>query len=385
MPRLQLIPILLLPLLAACSTAEQRARDAEIQYLTAACQAQLNEIHAEGSFPGATVCLVLADGRMISLATGVTEEGGRPVTPADRMLVGSTGKTWVAAIVHRLAEQGALSYDDRAAKWFENEEWYLRIPNAEQVTLRQLLRHQSGLERYEMKPAFWQELMLDPQRIWQPQELLAFVFDDTPMFAAGEGWAYADTNYILLGMIIERETGQSFYELARTWINEEYDLNDTIPSDSLHLPGVVQGTVKLGRQLGVGPFAQQNDSFTYNVQFEWCGGGFASTAQDLAHWARVYASGKMFSQATRTQMFDAALARELGPESRYGLGVMMSPTRLGTFQGHDGFMPGYLTAMGYFPEHGIAAAIQVNTDDGRAVGMPLHEVLVRLAETTGIK
>lgn len=377
---LQLIPVLLLPSLLACSSMEQRARDAQLEALTAACQAQLEQIHDEGGFPGATLSLVLADGRTISLAVGVTEEGGRPLTPKDRMLVGSTGKTWVAAIVHKLVEQGKLNYDDLAVKWFENDEWFLRIPNAPQVTLRQLLRHQSGLERYEMKPEFWQELMLDPQRIWEPQELLAFVFDDTPMFAPGQGWAYADTNYILLGMIIERVTGRSFYELASSWINTPLSLNDTIPSDQLHLPGVVQGTVMMGRQLGVGPFAQQNDLFTYNVQFEWCGGGFASTASDLAWWARQYGSGDWFEPQTRSAMLDAAPARELGPGSSYGLGVMISETRLGPFQGHDGFMPGYLTAMGYFPEHGVAAAIQVNTDDGRSVGMPLHEVLVRLTE-----
>ncbi len=388
---LKLTPILLLLFLAACSPTEQwatqgkryeaqRAIELELEAIVAECQAELEAIHAAGSFPGATATLLLDDGRLIQLAVGNTEADGRQLTVDDRMLVGSVGKVWVAAIMHKLVEQGMVSYDDLAADWFENDSWYSRIPNSAEVTVRQLLRHQSGLERYEFKPEFWEELMLDPERTWSPTELLEFVFDDEPMFPAGQGWAYADTNYIMLGMIIERATGRRFYDLADEWVNEPNLLTDTIPSTSLILPGVVQGTVVVGRQLGVGPFTQEDGKFTFNVQFEWCGGGFASTSTDLARLAMAYLSGDFLSAETRTAMLDAVPAPPLGPGSKYGLGVIITETPIGQLQGHDGFMPGYLTTMGYFPDHGVAAAIQVNTDDGRAVGMPLPAVLVRLVE-----
>lgn len=391
MPRLIFLPLFPLLLLAACSSAEQRAlqtaenqlavaHQAELLALTAACQAELEAIHAAGSFPGATATLILEDGSLIQLAVGHTDEGGRALTANDRMLVGSVGKVWVSSIVHKLVEQGALDYDARAAEWFQDDDWYLRIPNAADVTIRQLLQHQSGLERYEMKPEFWAELMQDSERIWTPRELLEFVFDDTPMFAPGEGWAYADTNYILLGMILERATGQRFYDLAQEWVNQPNGLTDTIPSDRQRLPGLVQGTVVMGRQLGVGPKTLQDGVFTYNVQFEWCGGGFASTATDLARLARGYVSGDFLRSETRQAMLNGVPARGLGPATQYGLGVIMTETPLGPLQGHDGFMPGYLTTMGYFPEQGVAAAIQINTDDGRSVRMPLHTVLVRLIE-----
>jgi D-alanyl-D-alanine carboxypeptidase len=393
MHRLNFLPLLTLILLGACSSAEQRthqaeqealaaSHEAELAALTAACQAELEAIHEAGSFPGATATLMLEDGSLIQLAVGNTEEEGRPLTVEDRMLVGSVGKVWVSSIVHKLVEQGTLQYDSRAADWFPNDAWYLRIPNAADVTIRQLLQHQSGLERYEMKPEFWAELMKDSERVWTPRELLEFVFDDTPMFPPGEGWAYADTNYILLGMILERATGERFYDLAEEWVNQPNGLTNTIPSDHQRLPGLVQGTVKMGRQLGVGPKTLEDGVFTYNVQFEWCGGGFASTATDLARLARAYVSGDFLSSATHEEMLNGVPARELGRGVQYGLGVIITETPLGAFQGHDGFMPGYLTSMGYFPEHGIAAAIQVNTDDGRSLRMPLHAVLVRLTEQT---
>lgn len=371
---------LLAILVPGCSASGPPDPDPRLEALSASCLAELEAIHAAGSFPGATAALVLPDGGVLRLSVGATEDQGRPLVPDDRMLVGSAGKTWVAGIVHLLVAKRAFDYDDQAAGWFAEDEWYARVPNADSVTIRQLLRHQSGLQRYEFKPEFWQQLMLDADRIWRPEELLAFVLDDEPMFPAGQGWAYADTNYILLGMIIERETGRRFYELAEEWIDRPHGLLDTIPSDRRRLPGLVQGTVVLGRQLGVGPLTLADGALTYNVQFEWCGGGFASTSTDLASWARVLYSERLLGADGLAAMLDVVPARELGPGKSYGLGVTLTETRLGPLRGHDGFMPGYLTAMGYFPESGIAAAVQVNTDDGRAVGMPMHEVLVRLAE-----
>lgn len=362
-----------LPLWIACASPE-------LQTVTAACQAELDAIHEAGSFPGATATLILADGRAVQLAAGHTEPQGRPLTPLDRMLVGSTGKTYVAALVHQFVEEGRLGYDDLVSGWFNKADWYAAIPNAETLTVRHLLRHQSGLERYEFKPAFWEAVVADPDRHWQPAELLAYVVGDEPMFPAGQGWAYADTNYIFLGLILEAIAERPFYDLVRERLLVPHGLRDTVPSDRTRIPGMVQGEVKMGQQLGVGPWTLEEGVFTYNVQFEWCGGGFASTSTDLARWARVMFDGRLFSAETSAALLDAVPARELGPGRSYGLGVIVTSTDLGPLQGHDGFMPGYLTCMGYFPELGVAAAVQVNTDNGRGVGMPLHLVLVRLVE-----
>ena len=78
-------------------------------------------------------------------------------------------------------------------------------------------------------------------------------------------------------------------------------------------------------------------------------------------------------------MFDGVAAR-LGPEAKYGLGVIIRPTPRGVSYGHSGFFPGYLTEMAYFPELKVALAVQVNTSVGGAVGKPLFRVLLDLAE-----
>ena len=348
------------------------------QSRTERLQAELDAIASEGSFPGATVSLILPDGEEIHLAVGVTEAGGRPLTPDDRMLAGSVGKTWVSALAMQLIEEGALALDDQVAPWFGGEAWFEQVPNGAELTVSHLLRHQSGMERYEFKPAFWSTLAAEPDRHWKPEELLAFVACDEPMFPAGKGWAYADTNYILMGLLMERVTGQPYYRMVQLRFLEPLGLRDTLPSDHRKVPGVVQGQVLIGQGLGVGPQSRTEDRFSYNVQFEWCGGGFASTARDLARWAYHLYRPQLLGEEGLDRLLQAVDAPALGPGRRYGHGVILTPTSLGVLIGHGGFMPGYRTAMGYFPEQGVAAAIQVNCDDERRVGMPLTEVLVRL-------
>ena len=118
--------------------------------------------------------------------------------------------------------------------------------------------------------------------------------------------------------------------------------------------------------------------FCYNPQFEWCGGGYASTALDLARWARLLYRGEAFDGAYLETMLDSVPAN-LGPGVEYGLGVMIAETALGPRYGHDGFMTGYLATMGYYVDAGVSVAVMLNTDDASVVGMPLTRLGEQLA------
>jgi D-alanyl-D-alanine carboxypeptidase len=120
--------------------------------------------------------------------------------------------------------------------------------------------------------------------------------------------------------------------------------------------------------------------FTINPQFEWTGGGFASTAQDLARWAKMMYEGRAYSPDLLPQVLDGVSAPMLGRETKYGLGVIVRKTSAGTSYGHSGFFPGYMTDMMYFPDSKIAIAVQVNTSVGRDLGKPLSRVLVEMME-----
>ncbi|MBE3072591.1 MAG: beta-lactamase family protein, partial [Acidobacteria bacterium] len=176
-------------------------------------QAALDALHAAGQFPGATAGVVLADGTSFGLATGFSDPVAKtPMSPGDRMLMGSAGKTYAAAVALQLVQERRLSLADRIERWFATAEWFPRLPNARDITVRMLMNHTSGLVPYEFNEQFTADLTKQPDRIWRPEELLTYVLDTTPPFAAGQGWQYSDTNYIVLGMILERVTGAPYYQ-----------------------------------------------------------------------------------------------------------------------------------------------------------------------------
>ncbi|KPK01149.1 MAG: hypothetical protein AMS20_14185 [Gemmatimonas sp. SG8_28] len=118
--------------------------------------------------------------------------------------------------------------------------------------------------------------------------------------------------------------------------------------------------------------------FAFNPQFEWTGGGIASTAEDLARWGKALYEGRAFDATLLPVMLDGVPAR-LGPNTRYGLGVIIRATPLGESWGHSGFFPGYLTELAYFPEHRVAVAVQVNSSDFGALRMSPAAMLLELA------
>jgi D-alanyl-D-alanine carboxypeptidase len=117
-----------------------------------------------------------------------------------------------------------------------------------------------------------------------------------------------------------------------------------------------------------------------NPQFEWTGGGIASTPSDLARWAKLLYEAGAFDDELLEQMLEGVSAPMLGREAKYGLGVIVRPTALGTSYGHSGFFPGYMTEVMYWPEHRIAVAVQVNTSEAGKIRPPLARWCVLLAE-----
>ena len=349
--------------------------------LKTALQLKLDEWHKAGSFPGATFGVVLANGESFGLSVGVSDrETKKAMTPNDRMLAGSVGKTFAAATALQLIKEGKIGLDDKIEKYLGREPWFSRLPNAKDITVRQLMNHTSGLVRYEFKERFTKDLTANPEKVWKPAELVAYLLDEKPPFEAGKSWDYSDTNYIVLGMIIEKVTGRKFYDEANRRVLKRLKLTNTIPQDGPRLKGVVQGYAGPNNAFGGTDAMIVNGKFAINPQFEWTGGGYASTAQDLARWAKMIYEGKAFSPDLLPQVLDGVSAPMLGRETKYGLGVIIRKTTAGTSYGHSGFFPGYLTDMMYFPEHKVAVAVQVNTSVGRSVAKPLGRVLVEMME-----
>ncbi len=327
--------------------------------------AKLDSLQRAGKFPGATLGIVLKDGTEIALAVGWADTENRiSMKPQDRMFSGSAGKTFVAALALQLVQEGKLDLEEKVNTYLGQEPWYSRLPNHKDLTVRMILQHTGGLPRYVFKGVFVDQLLESPDKIWKPEELLSFVFDDTPEHLAGKGWSYSDTDYIVLGMIIEKITKDTFYSELDRRILKPFGFKNTTPSNSRRLKGLVTGYTgdksppfKFPGKLPV------NGLYPVNPQFEWCGGGLITTSLDMARWAKLLYEGRVFAENLLEEMLKPVDFRTgLPAEQGYGLGAMIFNRPFGLIYGHGGFFPGYETQMSYFPKWKIAVTLQVNAD-----------------------
>lgn len=342
-------------------------------------QAELDAWHKGAKFAGATVGVTFADGRSFGLSTGYSDRVKKtPMRPSDLMPAGSVGKTYAAAVALQLVGEGKIGLDEPVSKYLGREEWFERLPNAREMTVRQLMNHTSGLVRYEFNPEFIKDLLADPYKVWRPEEQVAYLFGSKAPFEAGKGWEYSDTNYIVLGMIIEKVTGKSYYELAEERLLEPLKLNRTKPQTGPSIKGMVQGYAGERNPFGGTDEMLREGRMVFNPAFEWTGGGMVSNGRDLARWAHALYRGRAFDKSLMTPMLEGVPAPMLGKDVRYGLGVIIRPTPQGTTWGHSGFFPGYFTDMMYFPETGTAVAVQVNSSVPPDIGRPLGRLLPAL-------
>lgn len=356
--------------------AEDPARHRELR---AALQRALAERSGE-RVPGAQLAVALADGTLLEIAHGLADRDARtPMTTDARMLAGSTGKTFFAALALQLAGEARIDLDAPLAKWLGGEPWWRDLPNGEAITLRHLMQHRSGLPRYEFAPAFARALRERPDHRFTPTEEIAFVFDAEPRFRPGEGFEYADTNYVLLGMALEQATGTDCYAAIERRFLRPLALGGTVPSVGRAIPGLTNGYAGEGNPFGGRDAMLDGGRLPFDVGFEGAGGGFATTAGDLARWAQALYCGPLLGERELTAMLDARPA-PLGRDARYGLGAIVQPTRLGTAVGHRGFFPGWLSEMRCFRERGIAVAILVNGSADLRVARELPEWATDLAE-----
>jgi D-alanyl-D-alanine carboxypeptidase len=350
-------------------------------------QLLVDSLRVAGNYPGLSVAIV-SDKDRIALTSGFNDvEKKTPLKSTDMLLQGSVGKTYAAAIGMRLLHKGAFNLNDKVSKYLGDYAWYARVPNTADITIRMLMNHTSGVMRYEFKPAFMQHLTANPDKVWTPQELISYVLDEKPAFEAGKGWEYSDTNYILLAMIIEKVTGKKYYELLTNDILKPFKLSHTLPSTSRKLEGLAQGYAGEANEFGGKNKVIGDDGlFIINPQFEWTGGGVYSTTLDLAIWGKLLYEGKVFDKSLLPVMLDGVPAK-LGPDSKYGLGVILRPSPFGSTYGHSGFFPGYLTELVYFPELRVCIAVQCNTSDVKNIQFrPLKGVveIARVVKEYGV-
>ncbi|WFE75198.1 serine hydrolase [Roseinatronobacter sp. S2] len=350
-------------------------------------QGVLDALRAEHGFPGASVAWTGPDGAVHVRTTGFADpEAALPMTAETRMLAASIGKSYVAATALALEADGQLDLDAPVSDLLGERAWFARLPNHDRLTLRHLLNHSGGLPDHVELPAF-QGLFLsrgpdDPVPV--PEDLIGLILDAPPLFPAGAGWAYSDTGYLLAGLVIEAAAGQPWGEVVRDRFLLPLGLTDTEPSDQRVLDRLATGFTSMA-----GPVMRTLDPegrLIFHPGIEGAGGGFVTTATDLALWGRLLLSGR----AMETEYLDAMLQGiDTGAPGRsYGLGVGIDRTGAEEVRGHGGWIPGYVGSLRYYPARDVAIAIQINSDVGMlgeqgavdGIERAIHEEILKIVE-----
>jgi D-alanyl-D-alanine carboxypeptidase len=343
---------------------------ADNQGLSDQVQSALDEFRQRYGFPGATVAYVLKDGTTQSVATGWADRTRKlPMKPDSRMLSASIGKSITALVTLRLVQQESLRIDDKVSRWLGKRTWFHRLPNHDDITIQHLLHHSAGIADHVHTEQFAKAMASRWQakdNPFTPEQLVDFVLDKPALFPAGEGWAYTDTGYILLGMVIETASGKTFYELAQDELIEPLALTHTSPANQRSLPGLATGYLSPDTPFGIPDITTSEPGvLLWNPSFEWTGGGWISTSSDLARWGKLVFEDRALPDSYLDALLKSVAISSDSPEYRYGAGVgIYTEGPHGVVYGHGGWIPGYSSSLRYYADHDVAIAFQINTDIG---------------------
>jgi D-alanyl-D-alanine carboxypeptidase len=300
--------------------------------------------HYNADRPGATV-IVTRDGKTIlRKAYGLSNvENKTALRPDTLMLIGSISKQFTAVAILQLIEAGKLSLDDDIHSLLP------QLPNkGQKISIAQLLSHTSGVRNFFALPGFGE---LVTKQVTVPQ-VFDFFKNDTLESPPGERFAYSNTGYFLLGLVIEKVSGMSYANYMQ---------------QNIFKPLQMQHTAYEGQQAkqlmhSQGYFAENatpKQVEPLSIDIAYAAGGLVSTVDDLARWDRAVSEQKLISPAAWNQAFKPYKLNN-GSESTYGFGWMTLTVRGAPAYGHDGIIPGYNAFALRIPKHKVYVAVLSN-------------------------
>lgn len=286
-----------------------------------------------------------------------------PLKPCNITRVGSTVKTFTAVAILLLQEDGGLALDDPITKYLSSHQ-IRGLKNAKQSTIRQLLNHTSGIFNYIQSAQFQTTSLNDLTRVWQPDELLEYARDKDPYFEIGTDALYSNTNYILLGWIIEKVTGKPFYQVFEERIFIPLGLNFTRFAAEDPIPeGIIQGYVDFYSNLNI-----INSTEYSGWDYFSADGGLISNSNDLNIFLHALFNNEFLQPESLDEMIQWIEPKEQasdGFKTYYGLGIFRIETEYGPAYIHSGDAIGYFASMVHFPNQNVTITWAVNGNYGK--------------------
>jgi D-alanyl-D-alanine carboxypeptidase len=343
MNRIRITAVALAALVAAaCGSPKPKAHDTTIPF-DATLAAQIDAAVA-ASFPaanvlGASVAVLREDGSVHAVGIGVgVAETGRAVESTDTFRIGSITKTFVASMILQLVDEGVLSLDDTLDRWVPG------FALGDAVTLRRLITHTSGVFNYTDDPTF---LILGATPA-TPQEVIRWALGHGQVFESGTQYEYSNTNFFLLGLVVEAATGKPLQTALQERIlgplkfTDVWLEGDKIPSAT----GFLEKTV----------------APAFAISWAWAAGGMDATPTSLCRWAHALYGGG--GQVLPPNVVDQMVTANVLPDGRrtsYGWGAQLFTRGKRPVVGHTGSTMGFRGEV--FLDRATGDCVTVLTDD----------------------
>jgi D-alanyl-D-alanine carboxypeptidase len=270
----------------------------------------------------------------------------------------------------QLAEEGKLSIDDPLADWLPD------YPRATQITLRHLLSHTSGVFNHFEHSSYNKRVFgSGAGHAWTSDEILT-EFARAPYFAPGNGFHYSNTGFVLLGLVIEAETGKSLGQVLRQRFFKPLGLKRTyLQSATLPPAGSAHGYL-----LKSGEWREWSDETGYRPTISaatvaWAAGDLVSSARDVAKWCAALYGGNVLNGTSRSEMIETDYSNYAN--GGYGLGTRTRTSNGQPALGHTGSLRGFSAAMWHFPESDLTVVVMGNL--GRIQVNPIADALAAAA------
>ncbi|WP_320169891.1 serine hydrolase domain-containing protein [Maridesulfovibrio sp.] len=285
----------------------------------------------ELKIPGAVMCVETPEGEKWTMSTGVGVINPRmPVSAGHRFRIGSITKTFVASLVLMLVSEGKVELDARVHSILPD-----MIAEDNPVTIRHLLQMRSNLGNFADNRAFLAEFRTTPRKKWTPEGLLEF--RRCPCGPSGTIFEYSNSNYVLLGLILERLTGDTFENQVQKRILGPLKFRST------SFPTCTRMRSPYARGYDYNPETGRvkDLSRVINPSWAWCSGNGVSTARDIMVWLKSYLNGYGIDEDILHEQFCFKPAMLYGVS--YGLGLMNKADAIG----HNGDFAGIYTSLAF--------------------------------------
>ncbi|HLA06704.1 MAG TPA: serine hydrolase domain-containing protein [Anaerolineales bacterium] len=317
--------------------------------LESALDADVNRL----GVPGFQVSLQTADGQTWYGVSGTVDPQRRvPLRRDHLMRIGSVTKTFVAVVILQLVEEDRLSLDDKLARWFP------QFPDADRITIRDLLTHRSGIFNFLESPKVLASLFFS-HYTWEAQALIDIAAESKSVYAPGETYYYSNTNYVLLGLIAEQVTGEDSAALIRERISTPLGLHDTYLVPNENAPEALVSGYDRDLIPLPGLFENTPDNISISTA-AYTSGAMISTAEDLRIFYDGLFSGKLISPAMLKETTTFLPATDSGTPQLTGYGLGLFRLEIGGEEvwASLGEFIGSMTMVVYSPsQHDIVAII----------------------------